>query len=290
MAARQRLNETEVPRSGRTPRDVPIHDRPVDAAGGKANALFPPAIIVAFTSLGGGPVELVLGLASAGALALAAWTLREGLRAQAAYRARTVARRPRLPRKILSSGLTGLGVALAAGTGDAGLFGSLLYGVAGVALHLAAFGIDPLTDKRAEGVDSLQSDRVARVVDTAEEHLDGMLARIEALRDRRLTGRVVEFQSVARRMIREVEADPRDLAQARKYLGVYLMGAREATEKFADLYARRRDAKARADYEALLTDLEQNFAERTEKMLLDDRSDMDIEIKVLRDRLEREGV
>ena len=31
-------------------------------------------------------------------------------------------------------------------------------------------------------------------------------------------------------------------------------------------------------------------AARTEKMLLDDRGDMDIEIKVLRDRLQREGV
>ena len=39
-----------------------------------------------------------------------------------------------------------------------------------------------------------------------------------------------------------------------------------------------------------LTDLQHNFAARTDKMLRDDRSDMDIEIKVLRDRLQREGV
>ncbi len=91
-------------------------------------------------------------------------------------------------------------------------------------------------------------------------------------------------------MIRTVEEDPRDLTGARKYLGVYLMGARDATIKFVDLYARNKDADARADYEALLDDLEQNFAARTDKMLLDDRSDMDIEINVLRDRLQREGV
>ena len=39
-----------------------------------------------------------------------------------------------------------------------------------------------------------------------------------------------------------------------------------------------------------MTDLEQNFAARTEKMLVDDHADMDIEINVLRDRLQREGV
>ena len=68
------------------------------------------------------------------------------------------------------------------------------------------------------------------------------------------------------------------------------MGARDAAAKFADLYKRKRDDAARTEFEALLDDLEHNFAARTEKMLLDDRSDMDIEIKVLRDRLQREGL
>ena len=68
------------------------------------------------------------------------------------------------------------------------------------------------------------------------------------------------------------------------------MGARDASVKFADLYRRRPDIAARTDYEALLTDLEQNFAARTEKLMVSDRSDMDIEIKVLRDRLQREGL
>jgi hypothetical protein len=87
-----------------------------------------------------------------------------------------------------------------------------------------------------------------------------------------------------------VEDDPRDLTAARKYLGVYLQGARDATAKFADIYARSRDQKARSDYIALLDDLERNFAARTEKLLIDDNSDLMIEIEVLQDRLKREGV
>ena len=41
---------------------------------------------------------------------------------------------------------------------------------------------------------------------------------------------------------------------------------------------------------ALLDDLETNFAARTRKSLLDDRSDLTVEIDVLRERLSREGV
>ena len=55
-------------------------------------------------------------------------------------------------------------------------------------------------------------------------------------------------------------------------------------------FGETRDPGARADYEALLDDLETNFARRTSALLTDNRSDLDIEIGVLRDRLKREGV
>jgi hypothetical protein len=88
----------------------------------------------------------------------------------------------------------------------------------------------------------------------------------------------------------QVVTNARDLAGARKYLTVYLQGAKDATIKFADIYAREPDEQARADYEELLDDLETNFAARTKKMLQDDHSDLTVEIDVLRDRLKREGV
>ncbi|KJZ19696.1 5-bromo-4-chloroindolyl phosphate hydrolysis family protein [Loktanella sp. S4079] len=264
--------------------------RATRVARSPARILYVPPVLLVITSLTDGPVTLVMGLIGGGILALAAWLLQEGLVAQAAYDARKVARRPALPRKMMATVLTGIGITLAAYTGDSGLIGSILYGIAAAGLHLAAFGIDPLSDKRMEGIDDFQQDRVARVVDKAEAHLEVMQGQIEILKDRKLATRVTAFQTVARKMIRTVEEDPRDLTGARKFLGVYLQGARDATTKFVDLYKRQKDQDARASYEALLDDLEQNFAARTEKMLLDDRSDMDIEINVLRDRLQREGV
>lgn len=269
---------------------APLDDRKVDAAGARATILFVPPVLLVVFSFSSGPQALVLALIGAAILTLAAWLLRDGLRAQAAYDARTITRRPALPRKMLASLLTGVGVAIAAWTGDSGLTGSLLYGVAALGLHVAAFGIDPLADKRVEGIDQFQQDRVARVVDEAEAYLGAMRDQIAALGDRKLDLRIAGFLAAARKMIRTVEEDPRDLTEARRFLGVYLMGARDASIKFADLYKRGRDPAARTDYESLLSDLEQNFAARTEKMLEGNRSDMDIEIKVLRDRLQRDGI
>jgi hypothetical protein len=287
----QRYGGRYSPQSGPDGQQEAIVDqRMVDAAGARANILFVPGLVLVITAFGDGPVKLATALAGAAILTLAAWLLREGLRAQAAFDARKVARRPALPRKMLASALTGIGVGLAAVTHDNGLLGSALYGVMALGLHVAAFGVDPLRDKLMEGIDTFQQDRVARVVQEAEGYLKTMMGQIDALGDRSLSARVAAFQTIARRMIRTVEEDPRDLTGARKFLVVYLMGARDATLKFADLTRRKPDPDARAQYEALLTDLEQNFAARTEKMLLDDRSDMDIEIKVLRDRLQQEGI
>ncbi|MEP4249499.1 5-bromo-4-chloroindolyl phosphate hydrolysis family protein [Tateyamaria sp.] len=262
----------------------------VDPVGARANILFLPPIPMVFFALNDGAVNLVLALVAAGILTLAAWMLRGGLQAEAAYNARKVARRPSIPRKLFASSLTGIGIALAAFWSEPGLIAPILFGIAAGGLHLAAFGMDPLKDKGMEGIDTFQQDRVARVVDEAETYLTAMTEAMKRAEDRKMELKLETFQATARDLIRTVEEDPRDLTAARKYLGVYLMGARDATVKFADIYSRTRDTQARADYAALLDDLSDNFDARTRKLLVDDRSDLNIEIDVLRDRLQREGV
>ena len=267
---------------------VPQAGATVNPVGARANLMFVPPLVLALSSLTSGPVTLALGLGGALVLTAGVWLLRDGLRAEAEWSARAVARRPALPRKLLAAALTGAGAGLAALSGATGPVGAALYAVVAAALHVTAFGIDPMRDKRLDGVDDFQQDRVARVVDEAELYLAEMSERIGALRDRPLLVRLTAFQDSARAMIRAVQEDPRDLVAARRYLGVYLMGARDATAQYAALAARRDQPEARADYLSLLDDLQQNFTARTEKLLADDRSAMDIEMKVLRDRLARE--
>jgi len=258
--------------------------------GVRVNALFLLPLPLGLTAFFKDATGMGLSLAALALLLGAAWTLREGLKAEEAYEARTIAKRPAIPRKIFAAVLCGLGLALAGLSNGVGPGGAGLFAVLGAGLHLAAFGLDPLKDKGAEGVDEFQSARVARVVDEAEAYLAAMSEAIKRAGDRQLEVRVEAFKVTAREMCRRVEEDPRDLTAARKYLVVYLLGARDATVKFADLYARNRDAGARADYVALLDDLTANFTARSEAMLLDDRTDLDVEIEVLRDRLAREGV
>ena len=251
----------------------------------RTRVLFLTAFLFLFPAFGGGPRDMLMGLAAGGLIILSAWQTREGLRAEAAYNSRKVARRPALPRKLLGAVLTGGALALGGIIADQGLVYPVLYALVGAGLHLGTFGMDPTADKGMEGIDAFQTGRVARAVEEGEAHLTAMKDAILRARDRGLERRVDQFAAVARGLFRTIEGDPGDLTAARKYLSVYLLWARDATVKFVDHYPQTRDAGARTDYETLLTDLETTFAGKSRAFLTNSRSDLDVEISVLRDRL-----
>ncbi|MEM8629626.1 MAG: 5-bromo-4-chloroindolyl phosphate hydrolysis family protein [Pseudomonadota bacterium] len=259
-------------------------------AGARINLLFFAPLSLAVAAFRAEPTGMAMYLVALGLLLLAAWMTREGVIAQDAYDARKIARKPAFPRKSAGSLLTGLGLLLAGLAGDNGLGTAALFGVLGTVLHGLAFGLDPMKDKGIEGIDDFQTDRVARAVENAEETLKSMMGAVERGGDREVIRRTEKFQDTARAMFRTIEEDPRDLTAARKYIGVYLGGARDAAVKFADLYSRRPTPEVKSDFMAFLDDLDQNFAARTETLLVDDKSQLDIEIEVLRDRLRREGL
>lgn len=233
----------------------------------------------------GTPEELIFAVAAFATLMGAAIFTREGLRAEAVYNARTIARRPALPRKAMAAVLMAVGLFLGARIGQTDAIMAAALGGLGLVLHVMAFGWDPMRNKGAAGMDAFQTDRVARYVDEAEATLTAMRAAIAPLGDRALQARIDAFATTARGLFRGVESDPSDLTAARKYLTVYLVGARDATVKFADHYAQTRDATARAAYESLLTDLQTTFASRSQALIGTSQTDLNIEIDVLRDRL-----
>lgn len=259
--------------------------------GSRSNILFFLPIPFLMQALVAAPGTMALKLTAAGLLMLAALLTREGLRAEEAWEARPIARPPALPRKALGAGAMGLGVACAALGGGAGLEVLLLGALAG-GLHLAAFGRDPMRDRTGGPADlaALQAERVVRAVDGTDQPMAEMTAAIARLHDPALSERVARFQRSVRDMARALEQDPRGLGAARRYLGVYLLGARDATIRFVDIQSRRPDPALRARYVAVLDDLERRYAARTTALQAGDRAALDIEMDVLQDRLAREGL
>ena len=234
---------------------------------------------------------MIIELGAFAVFMLGAWLLNDGLKAEQAYNSRKIAKPPAVPRKLFAAALTGIGIAatiwLAA---DGGMVSGIAAGGFAAVVQLFAHGFDPMKRKGMEGPSSFESERVAKAIEQAEGRLREVSEAASLIGDRSLQTRVERLCDSARAMFRQVEEDPRDLSRARKFLSVYLMGLRDATVKFAALYRKNRSQSARSEYEALLGDLEKSFAQHREELLLDDRSELDVEIEVLRERLKQEGL
>ena len=260
----------------------------VKKASGRINVLYVPAFIMLWRSLGDGALGLTIALCSAFCFGLAAWLLSEGLKAETAFQARASAHRPAIPRKIFASVLSGLAVALSVVYNEANIPAAALFALCTTALHLLAFGIDPMKNKGIDASNSFQHARVSKAVNSAENHLKAMTETVKRTKDKTVVRRINDLCEVARELFRTVEEDPRDLTSARKYLSVYLEGAHNASVSFTNLYMKDHDPAVRQDFLALIDDLTDNFAARTHKLLDDNRTDLRVEIEVLRERLESE--
>lgn len=170
------------------------------------------------------------------------------------------------------------------------MISAAIFGALASASHVFAFGLDPMKKKGLSDFNAFDTDRATRAIEKAEITLTELRKAAEGIGDRSLEARIERFGASVREVFRAVEDDPRDLTRARKFLGVYLTGAKDATIKFSDIYSRNRSSEIRDDYIALISDLEISFNAHREVLLLDDREELDVEIEVLRDRLHQEGL
>jgi len=244
-----------------------------------------------YSAVTGSAVEMAGRFGGFTLFMLAAWLLLEGEKARHAYDARDVAKPPAIPRKLFAAVLTGTGVAVTSLFGFTPLMNApdtaAVYAVTAVLLHLVSFGIDPLRAKGLQGYSRQDANRLLAALEQGERLLDETLAAASTFSDRRLQQQVTRLVDQARNVFRAIEKDPRDLQRSRKFMAVYLQGARDATLKLAQLKAHN-PAQEYREYEQLLTDLERHFIRQQHHLLQNDRTDLDVEVDVLRDRLKQE--
>lgn len=236
------------------------------------------------------PLDAATAFGTYALFVLAAWTLREGIKAEAAYNERKIARAPMFPRKLIAAGLSGAAVFVAAWLGwGQNMFTGIGLGALAVAAHIVAFGFDPMRRKGLPGFNEYETDRVARAVEKAEGIIEEINKAATLINNRAIERQIDSLVSSVQEMLRTVEQDPRDLTRARKYMSVYLSGARDATVKFVELNRRSADPVKRDEFTSLIADLETSFNGQRALMLADNQSDLDVEIEVLQERLQREG-
>ncbi|MEQ8651201.1 MAG: 5-bromo-4-chloroindolyl phosphate hydrolysis family protein [Kiloniellales bacterium] len=142
-------------------------------------------------------------------------------------------------------------------------------------------------------------DQVGRMAAVADEILDGIGQDRKELRTARkamagyiLGQRIDRVVALTNRILDRIREDPRDLRRARKFMNVYLDGAAEVAERLVRLQHNDREAAAQMAPRmvALLAAMERAAEELHQKLLANDTLDLDIQIEVLEQRIQREGL
>lgn len=212
--------------------------------------------------------------------------LQKGHAAAEDYESKENADPPELPRKLIGSGLIGLGVlAVLLSNGGYGAATSMFFAILASSLSIIGYGIDPLKKKRITGEKAYEETRVAKVIDKADAYLKETLDAIETTKDKDLIARVKKLIESVQEMYQEIEEDPSDLSSSRKHLTVYLKGTRDATRKFSKLHKAWAKKSDREEYNLMLEELEQSFDDLNSSFREDKENALKIEIQTMRERI-----
>ncbi|GAB4278959.1 MAG: hypothetical protein Kow0065_24820 [Methylomicrobium sp.] len=231
---------------------------------------------------------------NAGGFALylfAAWCLRKGLKAEMLYWQNKHAPLPKYPLKRFAAVLTAVTTGLIAWLGARqSLPVSLVYGGGAFLGMWLGYGFDLKADRQATGAHGYSADEIRQAL--AESY--AAVRRIEQagaqIRNSEFNERIERICEIADGILAEIEADPRDMRQARKFLNIYLDGAMQVTEGYAKTHRLVHSDQLEQNFRNALESIETAFLEQRQKLLEDDVFDLDVKIEVLTAQLKREGI
>jgi len=246
-------------------------------------ALIPATII----ALGKGNLLGIIVNASGFALyVFAAWCLRKGLQAES-----PITRTPKLPLKMLAAIITALATGMIAWLGAQQTLPVALMFAGGAFLGMyLSYGFDLRQKKKIADAQGYSGDEILRMLEESSLIIRSIEQANDKIRNTELNQRIENICAIADRILAEIESDPRDIRRARKFLNVYLDGARQVTEGYARTHQQTQSGQLEQNFRNVLETIESVFQEQHQKLLEEDVFDLDVKIEVLTTQLKREGI
>ncbi len=221
----------------------------------------------------------------------AAWLTRRGIHNEKEYRKRALAVAPP-PLKTLAMVLTaGAAFLISYGLNDRyNLLVSLVFSGLAALGYVLYYGLDPRGEKASGKLSGYSTEELAEILQEAEVKLEAIEAQGAKLTSRELAERLDSIVAEAREVIGILEKNPRDLRRARKFLNVYLDGARQVTEGYANMHSQANSDILDSNFREVLATIETTFREQKRKLLSHEMLDLDIQIEVLKKQMEEEGI
>ncbi len=221
---------------------------------------------------------------------LAAILLRRGLVEEANYHEKRISDPPKWAFKTYAAILVAIATTLIAWLGADYKLVSIAFGAGALLGMYLTYGFDPRLEKMVTGSHGYSAAEVTETITNAEQ----IIAKIEHANQRignpEFNSRIIRICNAAREVLEVIEQDPGDIRRARKFLNVYLDGARKVSEGYANTHEKMESDELEQNFRNVLVTIEKVFTEQKQKLLENDFFDLDVQMEVLATQLKREGV
>jgi 5-bromo-4-chloroindolyl phosphate hydrolysis protein len=239
----------------------------------------------------GALLKVVVNSVALAIMLYAATLARKGLAKEAEYNHRKVAMAPQYPLKAAAAGLIALATAAVAYFSvDYSSTIAVCFGIGAFVGFYLLYGLDPREEKAVKISHGLTTEDVVRAVDEGRRAIAGIEDANTRINNPELSHRLERITELANQILTAIEEEPRDLRRARKFLTVYLDGAKRVTEGYARLHGNGQVGELEENFRRVLVTIERVFNEQYARLQENNVLDLDVQIEVLKTQLEREGV
>ena len=237
-------------------------------------------------------ITLISGVLSLGLIWIAAWFLQKAANYEWEARRRRWARATRVPWRFSAALFCGVaGFIITAIVVGHSVFVGLIAGLAAFAGVVLTYGFDPQYDKN-QNVSrfGVTTEEIVEALDEAEGNLSEIESAAKTIKNSELKMRLGRIVDKTRGVLSLIEEDPKDLRRARKFLKVYLTGAKNVTSQYARTHTHGENAVLEENFRNVLASIESVIEEQHSKLLENDALDLDVKIEVLEAQLKHEGI
>jgi len=208
-----------------------------------------------------------------------------GLTKEYEYHTTTLTKAPSVPYKMVTAGMLGISTLYTASiAGGEPLLTGFFLGAIATAGYFLYYGFDPRVDK----LDNIGDISAAFVIETLAE-ARGKLASVEEnmrlIKEPKVHGKLRIATDKAYEILNNIEADPKDLRVARKFIIVYIDGVKKVTESYTSMKEDEITSDTKEKFSMLLSDVEKKFDKEIIRLKKNNQFDLDVHMDVLQEQI-----
>lgn len=168
---------------------------------------------------------------------------------------------------------------------------SILYGVGAFSAFALLYGLDLRLNKK-HSLDAFNGDNkeVKEALQKAHAKLLEIEQAMHVIQHPELKQRLQKIVALGQKILNEIANNPAYADSMRKFLNVYLDGAKSVVISYTKSHPEYTEHPLEANFRRILITIEDTFTKQYQKILEKDWHALDIQIEVLRTRLKHEGL